>query len=100
MSLSNDVLSILQQPKSEIFSGKPANQEQVVYLDTVPQNSLLRNTPVESVPSKIASSITGCMDDLLANPSHFLEAFTKDDRYAYIGIFLIILAVIFYIVSN
>lgn len=58
---------------------------------------------LQEINENISNSIIGIIDDLFKKPEttgwgvYIIEIFTKEQRYAYIGILLIIISIIMYI---
>ena len=111
-------IPILQQPKSSITTNTliPTQQQQIEY-ETIDNKELekynkqqeeLKKTGIKyasfaTIHLKISESILGVIIDLFDKPKdetiseHIKNIFIKDQRYAYIGIFLVVIAIILYI---
>lgn len=70
------------------------------------RTSSILNQPIRDINRNIADSVIGVMDDLFRKPEptpwaeYILEILQRDQRYAYIGILFILVAVYMIIVYN
>ena len=123
--MSNNIVNIqnpipiLQQPKSAITSNSliPNKQKELEFTVTdtkelermnkekeKAQKNGIKYQSFESIHSKISESLIGVSTELLEKPKnktwfrHIQHIFIKDERYSYIGLFLVIIAMISYIV--
>jgi predicted Holliday junction resolvase-like endonuclease len=121
MDMSNNVINvqnpipILQQPKSKITTNIliPNEQKEIEYetvdikekekLDQKKDEIKKKGIKYESfatIHNRISESILGVITDLFKKPEdeywteHIINIFMKDERYAYIGVFLIFIALI------
>lgn len=84
-------LSLLDEEANEIIEKQYENT----------QLSSIKNQSIQQIFRNIANSVTDILDDVfkpreesVSLSEHLLNTFTKNQRYAYIGVLLIILAVI------
>lgn len=112
-------LPILQQPKSSIITNPliPNEQKEIEYVTTDINENIKLNKEYEekkqdgikyqsfsTIHSKISESVLGVLTDLFDKPEdetifmHIINIFTKDQRYAYIGLLMIIISIIIYII--
>lgn len=125
--MSNSVINIqnpipiLQQPKSFITTNPLIpNQQQEIEYTTIDikemekqnkqyseiQENGIKYTSFATMHSKISESIVGVLTDLFEKPKgqntfeHIQYIFTKDQRYAYIGLFLVILSLIIILIRK
>lgn len=110
-------IPILQQPKGQIISNSliPNKQQELEYVTTDieelekmnkekknAQKNGIKYQSFESIHSKISESIIGISTELFEKPQndtwikHIVNIFLKDERYSYIGLLLIIIAIISY----
>lgn len=70
------------------------------------KQSKFTNLSIQQINKNISKSVIGLMDDLFTKPEsrswieYIKEIMQKDDRYSYIGILLILIAVYMMIVYN
>jgi hypothetical protein len=112
---------ILQQPKSEITTNPfISNEQKIIEIEEIQKEankiiedvykenkiSGLKYTTFSDINSRISDSIIGILNDLFEKPNDvsFFEyiqtIFLKEQRYAYIGVFLIFIALIISILRN
>lgn len=111
-------IPILQQPKSSVIKNIliPNEQQEVEYeiIDTKEKEKLdeenekmkktgIKYTSFATLHTRISESILGVIVDFFEKPKdeywieHIPNIFIKDQRYAYIGMFLVIIAIIIHI---
>jgi len=125
MDMSDKVINIqnpipiLSQPKSVITTNVliPNKQQEIEYIvtDTIEKDKMdrenneiksmgIKYTSFATIHNKISNSILGVLTELFVIPEdmtifeHIINVFTKEQRYAYIGVFLVILSLIFYVI--
>lgn len=93
-------VNILQQPKSQMITN-PYIQPNVPVTNHTP---IVRKYSQKSFHHNISASIIGVLDDLLNKPSavpwtsYLLSTLQKDQRYFYIGIFCLVLAIFLFLI--
>lgn len=116
-----NTVPILQQQRSDITTNPfISNEQQQLELVTIEQNAnkiiedqyarnrvtSIKNKSLQELNENISNSVIGIIDDLFKKPSdlpwnlYIVEIFTKEQRYAYIGMLLIIISLIIYIFSK
>lgn len=111
---------ILQQERSSIITNPFIPNEQktseLQILDTEAnkimedawiknKNNSIKNLSINNINQNVSSSFIGLMDDLFMKPKdkpwreYIVEIFSKDQRYTYIGILFILIA-IYTLLSN
>lgn len=114
-------IPILQQPKSKIITNNliPNEQREIEYetidlqekqkLDKKKEEYRKKGIKYESfgtIHKRISESILGIMTDFFEKPKeeywskHIINIFVKDERYAFIGIFIVIISLIIYFIRN
>lgn len=65
------------------------------------QRDSIKNQTIEGIFKKMINSILGVLDDIFKKPEdinffhHLLNILSKENRYAYIGVFLILMVIIY-----
>jgi hypothetical protein len=120
VNLQNPI-PILQQPKSEIITNKliPNRQkvEEYEIIDNIElrkqqeqkiklENNGIKYASFATIHTRISESIIGIITEIFDKPynegifEHINNTFTKNQRYAYIGLLLIMISIILYLYRN
>jgi hypothetical protein len=111
-------LQILQQEKSSITTNPfIPNEQRLLELESIEtdankiieneylknKTSSIKNKTLQEINQNISNSIIGIIDDLFKKPNetswniYVIEICTKEQRYAYIGVFLIMISILLYL---
>lgn len=69
------------------------------------QMTSIKNQSLQEILQNISKSVTGILDDLFKQKNknfleHLFTIFTKDNRYAYIGVLLIMIVCVYMLLTN
>jgi hypothetical protein len=113
-------VSVLQQEKSSITTNPfIPNEQRLLELESIEtdankiiekeylknKTSSIKNKTLQEINQNIGISVIGVIDDLFKKPPettwniYLIEICTKEQRYAYIGVLLIMISIILYLFS-
>lgn len=107
MTIANiqNPVNILQQPKSSIITNPLIpNKQTDIEIEYEPVK--VQTMPLQELHNNISNSCLGLLDDLLHKPSnvtwntYIITSLQKDERYTYIAVLLILLALITFLLNR